>query len=157
MRKYLLVLLLLMCGSVFAQTGVYMDEERRGEGVTVFQYADLHGVDQVTFYFYTYDDQNRQRWFLGSDEWDGLNSTGTLYATDGVNYPEGIPSNDPFEEDVVIVGKPFAVGTYVFRAAEKGGYLLWVSELEEVETLDVKLDYLYDRTFFMTYPLILAK
>ena len=152
--KYLLVLLLLFAAPVYAQSGVFMDEERRGEGVTVFQHVDLHGDAQVTFYFYTYDHQNDQRWFLGSDEWDGKGSTGLLYESHGVNYPLGLPSSEPFEEDIMIVGKPYEVGTYVLLADPDGGYRLWVSK-SEVSVLDK--DYLYDRTFFFTYPLIEIK
>ena len=149
--KYLLVLLLLFAAPVFAQSGVFMDEERRGEGVTVFQHIDLHGDAQVTFYFYTYDHHDNQRWFLGSDEWIEGGATGLLYAASGVNYPVGEPSNEPFEEDIVIVGKPYEVGTYVLRSNKTGGYLLWVSR-PDVETFD--RDYLFDRTFFFTYPLL---
>ena len=152
--KYLLVLLLLFAAPVYAQSGVFMDEERRGEGVTVFQHVDLHGDAQATFYFYTYDARNNQRWFLGSDAWTDGASTGLLYAASGVNYPVGEPSNEPFEEDIMIVGKPYPVGTYVLRADKEGGYQLWVSR-PEVETLD--RDYLFDRTFFFTYPLVEIK
>ena len=94
--KYLLVLLLLFAAPVYAQSGVFMDEERRGEGVTVFQHVDLHGDAQATFYFYTYDARNNQRWFLGSDAWTDGASTGLLYAASGVNYPVVEPSNEPF-------------------------------------------------------------
>ena len=154
MKTLLILIMLLFAAPVFAQTGVFMDEERRGEGVTVFQHVDLHGDAQATFYFYTYDHNDNQRWFLGSDEWTEGGSTGLLYEAHGVNYPIGLPSSEPFEEDVMIVGKPFEVGTYVLRSVKDGGYLLWVSRLE-VETLD--RDYLYDRTFFFTYPLIQIK
>jgi hypothetical protein len=91
---------------------------------------------------------------LGSDEWSGKSSTGLLYEAHGLNYPLGLPSNEPFEEDVMIVGEPYEVGTYVLRVGPDGGYLLWVSK-SEVDTLDK--DYLFDRTFFFTYPLVQIK
>jgi hypothetical protein len=148
-------MLAFLSATAFAQSGVFMDKERNGEGITLFNWANLHQEQVVTFYFYTYDAQNNQRWFFGSDMWDGKQSTGTLYITNGVKYPEGIPSDEPFEEDVVIVGLPIEVGTYTLVSGEESGYLLWVEQLEDVETLDE--DYLYDRAWNFTYPLIQIK
>jgi hypothetical protein len=157
MRKLLLIILLaFLSATAFAQSGVFMDKERNGEGITLFNWTNLHQEQVVTFYFYTYDAQNQQRWFFGSDMWDGKNSTGILYVTTGLNYPAGTPSDEPFEEDVVIVGTPIEVGTYTLLAGPDGGYLLWVEQLEDVKTVDVK-DYLYDRAWNFTYPLIQLK
>lgn len=158
--KKLIVAILLTCFTLpaLAQSGVFYDDERKGEGVTVFEWVDLHGDTQITFYFYTYHGNDDQRWLLGSDEYDAesSSSTGLLYETEGENYPVGIPSNEPFEEDVMIVGEPFEIGTYVLRKAKDGGYLLWVSRLVKPETLE-NGDYLYDRTFYFTTPLLQIK
>jgi hypothetical protein len=157
MRKVLLIILLIcLSASAFAQSGVFMDKERNGEGITLFNWANLHQEQTVTFYFYTYGNQNQQRWFFGSDPWDGKTSTGILYITTGLNYPEGIPSDEPFEEDVVIVGTPVPVGTYTLISDPDGGYQMWVEEPEIGPKIDVK-DYLYDRAWYFTYPLIQIK
>ena len=154
--KILLLTLLILSGSVFAQSGVYMDYDRQGEGITVFDWTDLHGVNQITFYFYSYDRDDDQRWFLGSSEWDEDMSKGFLYAAEGVNYPEGIPSGKPFEEDVIIVGEAYKVGTYVLLKGKDGGYALWVTRLDEVEARPTR-DFLYDHAFDFFYPILEIK
>lgn len=156
MKKLLLfILLAFLSATAFAQTGIYYDVERNGEGITVFNWTNLHKEQVVTFYFYTYDMQNNQRWFFASDAWNGKQSMGKLHMTEGVKYPEGVPSDEPFEEDVVIVGVPFEVGDYTLIAGEEGGYLLWVEQLEDEDenVIDDK-DYLYDRAWFFTDALI---
>jgi hypothetical protein len=162
MKRFILsILLMVVAATAVAQSGVFYDVDRKGEGVTVFDWVNLHHEAMVTFYFYTYDEHNGQRWLLGSDAWDedGTAAAGLLYQTEGVNYPLGIPSNEPFEEDVMIVGEPYAVGEYVLRKAEDGGYLLWVSRLPEPDPRGIveEKDYLYDRTWFFTYPLLEIK
>ena len=158
--KKLFLFILLTCLSVtaFGQSGIYMDVDRKGEGITVFDWTDLHGMNQVTFYFYTYNLRNNQRWLLGSAPWDEdtQESTGLLYETEGVNYPVGIPSDEPFEQDVQIVGEPFVAGEYVLRKGKEGGYLLWVSRLPEPKFVEDR-DYLFDRAWFFTFPLIQLK
>jgi len=163
--KYLLTLILLLFTvPAVAQTGIYYDMERNGEGITVFNWTNLHKEQVVTFYFYTYDEDNNQRWFFASDAWSGKQSTGKLHITKGVKYPEGVPSDEPFEEDVVIVGVPTEVGDYTLILGEEGGYLLWVEQLEDdvgpvvspsrPEGIVDDTDYLYDRAWFFTDTLI---
>ena len=171
--KYLLITLLLICGNLFAQTGVFMDPERTGEGITVFEHERLDKTTAVTFYFYTYnvigDDQ---RWLFGSDEFDPKmqQTEGYLYQTHSLNYPEGVPSTEPFEPLGVRVGKVFTVGYYTLRKTELGGWKMWVVPADDdVGTDDAfeptvsppkpdpDFDYLYNRTWWFTYPVILIR
>ena len=179
-KLFLIVLATLFVSPVFAQSGIFMDPERIGEGITVFEHERLDKTTAVTFYFYTYQSHiykdvidGRQRWLLGSDEFDPKmqQTRGWLYQTHGTNYPEGIPSSEPFEPLAVTVGKTFVVGIYTLRKSELGGWKLWVTPADDddvgidgdvppqvgplpPEPKDPDLDYLYNRTFWFTYPLV---
>lgn len=91
---------------------------------------------------------NAQRWFVGSNEVnvDG-DSIGSLYITEGLDYPVCIPSLEPFKEDVDVCGDPEAIGTYILRPdKENGGYLMWVQTLDEGESDDPLYNHLYEFT-----------
>ena len=108
--------------------------------------------------------QDGQRWFVASDpivqktDGEGIeagDSIGKFYATNGMDYPHCVPSNDPFEEDVDICGVPEQVGNYILRPDGDGGFLMWVQEPEQVNPLlDGPKDPLFDRTYFFDTPLV---
>ena len=99
-------------------------------------------------------DYNGQRWFYAVVEPDEEEETpsqsvknddkefgGTLYMTQGINYPDGEP-NDliPFVHNV---GENIAVGTFLMRR-EGDGWLMDVAPTEDVLEAD---DPLFDRIF----------
>ena len=66
-----------------------------------------------------------QRWFFGVDEFDGIESTGLLYAASGQNFPEGV--KNPALWDGVVVGEAEPVGLYLMQWNGRGeGYTLTV-------------------------------
>lgn len=160
--KKLVLLMLLMPMMVLAQSGLYFNPDRNGEGITLTTDGDLY----VT-YFFTYGgyqcdtireptvspslppeepcDLNGQRWFFGADLYkkDKDLVEGTFYMTTGVDYPEGALSNDnPFGVDV---GQAIPVGNYALRARGEG-YQLRVFQLDENAVLPDD-DYLFEVIF----------
>jgi hypothetical protein len=112
------------------------------------------GTDTATFTdMHEECDLNGQRWFLGTDEInkDG-DSIGKLYLTEGMNFPECVPSLEPFEEDVDICADLILIGTYILRPAEEGGFLMWVESVDDNHT-----DPLFDHAYEFTTPLIEIK
>jgi hypothetical protein len=98
-------------------------------------------------------DINGQRWFLGSDEIDTAgDSIGKLYITEGMNFPECVPSLEPFEEDVDICAELILVGTYILRPNKEGGFLMWVESVDNNHT-----DPLFDHAYEFTTALIEIK
>lgn len=138
-------LIMLMC-TAFAlhaasamASGLYYDADRDGEGLML-----MRDGERVVGYFYTYGglwcgevvrppvvspappvepipecDLNAQRWFFFADPFvEKVGAAGILYASEGVNYPDGeFDETNPFG---VIVGKVFPVGTYFLRPWEDG-------------------------------------
>jgi hypothetical protein len=143
--KYLAYILCLFVTTAWAgDSGLYKDETRSGEGITMTRNGDI-----VQIFFFTYepgdgcwgfdkesksygsftapdvadwDEHNchEQRWFLsGGDVIVGDNTvSGFLYMTVGIDYPDGTPSDiDPF---VSIVGLDFVVGLYQLKRQGDG-------------------------------------
>jgi len=81
-------------------------------------------------------DYNGQRWFVGSDRVDAESgdSVGKLYIADGIDFPECIPSLEPFEEDVVLCADLEEVGLYVLRPNPEGGYLFFIKAADPEST-----------------------
>lgn len=135
---FLTYLLVLVAGVASAgDSGLYYDELRNGEGILMVRNADTFVV-----YFFTYGakecyeveyedsdkdewecDYNGQRWFYAvvePEEEDepsidavGDEISGTMFATSGLNYPEGEPHDlIPFVHNV---GKNIAVGKFAMR------------------------------------------
>jgi hypothetical protein len=95
-------------------------------------------------------DINGQRWLFGSDPIDqNGDSIGNLYITEGLNFPDCIPSLEPFEEDVDICADVDVVGTYILRPAEEGGYFMWVES-----NVDDHVDPLFDHAYEFTTQLV---
>jgi len=154
---------------VFAgDSGLYYDQSRDGEGISLHRDAD-----RVVFYFFTYgaedveiaDDGdvifgegNGQRWFFGSDEFDenSMESTGFLYITEGLEYPVGVPSDtdegDVDEEDIVTVGEAEAVGIYSLERLDEG-YRMVVEHFGDILEED---DFLFEHVFNFTSRLFTA-
>jgi hypothetical protein len=98
-------------------------------------------------------DINGQRWFLGTDEVDkDGDSIGDLYLTEGMNFPECVPSLEPFEEDVDVCAELTVIGTYILRPAKEGGFLMWVESTDDNHT-----DPLFDHAYEFTTALIEIK
>jgi hypothetical protein len=133
--KYVALILALFMGSAMAgDSGLYKDETRFAEGITM-----TRNGDRIQIFFFTYspmegcghlyaipdvadwDDHSchAQRWFLtGGDKLIGDTVTGYMYMTVGTDYPEGYPSpTDPF---VSVVGAEFVMGLYVMRRQGEG-------------------------------------
>ena len=90
---------------------------------------------------------NGQRWFVGSDVVDDNGDTvGTMFVASGIDFPKCVPSDEPFEEDVLICGEVTKVGTYVIRPSETG-YALWISS-------DDKEDPAFNRRYDLNTNLI---
>ena len=140
MKYLLLVLLLAFSAPLFAQTNVYYNTDSIGEGITVYEYADLLDADGVLFYYFTYGggkSDQRQRWFTGNGEVtkDG-DTVGKLYITHGDFFPFGT-SCGAFE---YCVGELELAGYYVLRPNPDGaGYQLWV-EPPEGDEAEPKID-----------------
>jgi len=81
-------------------------------------------------------DYNGQRWFVGSDRVDAESgdSIGKLYLTDGIDFPECVPSLEPFEEDIIICADLEEVGQYVLRPNPEGGYLFFIKAANPYST-----------------------
>ena len=185
--KYLfLTALLMLSAPVLAQTGIFYDSLYRGEGITVFEGADLSGDTVRTVYLYTYGAEvcatvttrsvvnvevtatataecpnsilppynplcdpvvvtetvtqavptqnfdetctlNGQRWFVGSDlVLKNGDSFGKMYTATGMDFPNCVPSDQPFEEDVLDCADVTEVGNYILRPDGKGGYEMWI-------------------------------
>ncbi len=77
---------------------------------------------------------NGQRWFVGNDLiLKNGDSVGIMYTATGVKFPECIPSEDPFEEDVEICGDVTEVGEYIIRPLEGGGYEMWIASDDKTD------------------------
>jgi hypothetical protein len=96
-------------------------------------------------------DLNGQRFFFGSDpiDKDG-DSIGEFYLTEGLNFPDCVPSLEPFEEDVFICAEVDAIGTYILRPAEEGGFNMWVES-----NMGDHDDPLFDHAYEFTTPLVI--
>jgi len=157
MKKVLLfILLTCLSAPLFAQNGIFWSHERSGEGL--LQFANVFGVASYVFTYggheCEYDvetlepkdcDLNGARWFFGQNKYDEIRDEirGDLYITHGVNYPEGIQSEeDPF---VQIVGATVAVGEYRLTPIDNG----WIMEVVHTDgsPLD-KDDPLFDGFLF---------
>ena len=80
-------------------------------------------------------DLNGQRWFVGSDEIlkeDGA-SIGTMYTTEGIDFPKCVPSDLPFEEDVDVCGEVIEVGAYILRPGKEGGFEMWIESDDKTD------------------------
>jgi len=159
MKKYLIagLLWLMALNAVAGDSGLYTDETRYGEGITLIRSQDI-----VQFFLFTYepnaecwnfenipevtdwDEHNchEQRWFLtGGDELIGDTVNGFLYQTVGIDYPDGgIDPDDPF---VSVVGDDFVVGLYVLKR-QGTGWRMVVFPVGNVLSID---DPLYNTTF----------
>jgi hypothetical protein len=136
MRYILPIILALFMGSAIAgDSGLYKDETRFGEGITLTRNGDT-----IQIFFFTYEPNDgcwnlytipdvadwgedtrchEQRWFLSAgNKLIGDTVTGFIYSTVGINYPEGIP--DPLDPFVSLVGQDFVVGLYVLRRQGEG-------------------------------------
>jgi len=70
-------------------------------------------------------DLNGQRWFFGSNDFNGIDSTGILYTAQGLNFPKGIPNPSVWEG--IIVGEAFPIGLYLMEwLGRDSGYQLTV-------------------------------
>jgi len=182
LKILLACLLALTAVEALAQTGVYYNPARTGEGVTVYDNGE-----QLLFYAYTYGaercdvepapatvstvcetvevtataecpvnskgkplcdpvvvtetaevcataeaeaqskvcDNNGQRWFFGANDFNGIDSTGLLYSTEGMNFPKGVPNPEVWEG--VILAEVFPVGLYLMEwLGRDSGYQLTV-------------------------------
>jgi hypothetical protein len=97
-------------------------------------------------------DIDGQRWFFGSDpiNKDG-DSIGKFYITEGLNFPECVPSLEPFEEDVDICADVDVIGTYILRPAKVGGFHMWV-ESNVGNHIDPLFDHAYEFTTLLAAP-----
>jgi hypothetical protein len=161
--KFLPLLLLLLSGTLFAaDSGLYYDAERDGEGILM-----LRNGDTVVTYMFTYgedncpdtdpvpspstvddDDEcdlNGQRWFFGVDEYEEISEevAGTLYMGVGTNYPVGV--QDKFDPFVMNVGQAVPAGEYILRRREDG-WRMWIGPLSKGGVLDED-DVLFDKVF----------
>lgn len=159
MRKYWLAVMLwaLACTAMAGDSGLYTDETRYGEGITLTRNGDT-----VQFFLFTYEPNegcwntlsipevadweehscHEQRWFLsGGNKLIGDTATGFIYSTVGIDYPVGI--TDPDDPFVSIVGDDYVVGLYVLKRQGLGWRLV---VFPVGETLDID-DPLYTTTF----------
>ena len=88
-----------------------------------------------------------QRWFLMADPFkkDKGWITGTIYMTQGLNYPEGMISGDPNNPFGYDIAEVIPVGTYFLQPISTG-YQLRVLQLEEDKVL-ADDDYLFTTPF----------
>jgi len=166
MKIFVLCALLFGATLQAADSGLYMDETRSGEGITLTRAGDI-----VQFFFFTYEpstdcwnfanlpevtDWNEHscheaRWFLtGGDELIGDTVTGFLYATVGIDYPLGI--SDPDDPFASVVGDDFVIGLYILRR-QGDGWRLVVFPVGDA--LDIE-DPLYTTTFDFNHVLLEA-
>jgi hypothetical protein len=135
MTKLLTLLLSLFATCAMAgDTGLYTDETRYGEGITLVRNGDI-----VQFFLFTYEPNSEcwnfenlpevtdwsehtcheQRWFLtGGDELTGDTVSGFLFSTVGIDYPEG--GSDPDDPFASVVGDDFVIGQYILRRQGTG-------------------------------------
>ena len=132
-----------------ADSGLYYDSERVGEGISLHRNGDT-----VVFYFYTYGhedcfeveelefeeicDEDGQRWFFAADEINPISEvlTGFMYMTHGLDYPFG-----GFGK----VGFTDVIGAYTLKRNGVGeGFRLFVSRFGTVLEPD---DFLFSRDF----------
>lgn len=168
MLKYWLLTLLFVAGMASANdSGLYYDELRNGEGILLLRNHETFVVYFFTYGAYEciYKDEsdqdngsicdyNGQRWFYASvapepeddeepstDTFDDSQFGGVMYATMGINYPEGEPHDlIPFVHNV---GESIEIGKFVMRRNLDG----WLMDVAPVgEYLD-KDDPIYTRIF----------
>ncbi len=171
--KLLLILLFAMVAAApiyAADTGLFYDAERDGEGLLVMRDERL-----IVTYFFTYgasscdedykpdvgpllpefyDCGNQgQRWFFTSDKWNGedMEATGFIFMASGVDYPKGIPDvTNPF---VQIVGEAIPVGVYILRPAGDGYQMLVVPYGDRLDKDDPLYNRIYQFTTLLFEPL----
>lgn len=133
MKTFFLVIALLCfsLSAVAADSGLYYNTSRSGEGLSLHRDGDL-----VAGFFFTYggdceevvvpitpyvspavilsDPLNGQRWFMISGDLlvDDTYAVGLLYQTGGVNYPLGLSPNG--------VGAAVVVGEYLLERSGDG-------------------------------------
>jgi len=168
MKKYLIALTLWLVAltAVAQDSGLYMDETRFGEGITITRNGDI-----LQFFFFTYEPQpecwnflnlpevtdwaehdcHEARWFLsGGDELIGDTVTGFLYQTVGIDYPEGIA--DPDDPFATTVGDDFVIGLYILRRQGEGWRLV-VFPVGDALPID---DILFTTTFDFNHAILHA-
>ena len=162
--KYLLTLLLLLSGTVFAgDSGIYEDKSAPGEGIILQRNKDI-----IVFYFFTFGGndcdeypvtiigpvpfmgcgEQSGRWFYAANEYNDKNqeSSGFIYTAKGTNWPDGVPSTeDPFINEV---SESFIVGIYILRRHDEG-WRLFIQRFGSVLHED---DHIFDRVFNFTSP-----
>lgn len=170
--KYILSLLLLFVAAPIyaAETGLFFDSERNGEGLLVMRDDRL-----IVTYFFSYgasscDEEDEpvvgpllpefydceyqgQRWFFTSNKWNGedMEATGFMFMASGVDYPKGIPDmTDPF---VQIVGEAVPVGVYLLRPAGDGYQMLVVPYGDQLDKDDPLFGRIYQFTTLLFEPL----
>lgn len=163
MAAALMLLILIPPVLAFAgDSGLYFDQNRNGDGISIQRSGDT-----VVMHLYTYgavvcglpippvpspeppvlpDDCQPigQRWFVGTGEIANETAvTGLLYATHGLNYPDGIGD---------AIGEEFTVGVFTL-VREDAGWLLAVERFGPELGPD---DYLFSAVFDFTSPLFYA-
>lgn len=170
--KKLLFILFTLCLTAFCLTpvviagdsGLYYDQSRNGEGITL-----LRNGDTVVFYFFTYGAKtcgepvvspslpgedciaDGQRWFFAADTFNEFQQsvTGSLFITAGVEYPEGLTGENLL---MSTVGEAEIVGRYMLVRGGDGWHL-FVTRFGPA--LDEE-DFLFSRVFNFTTLLLEA-
>jgi hypothetical protein len=159
--KYLALLLALFMSTAMAgDSGLYKDETRSGEGITMTRNGNT-----IQIFFFTYEpndgcwnfydeglpdvvdwddyDCHEQRWFLtGGNLLIGDTVTGYMYMTVGIDYPDGYVSpTDPF---VSVVGEDFVVGLYVLKRQGDGWRMVVLPIGDDLSSDDPLYNTTYD-------------
>ncbi len=166
MKNFLLVLLTL-CLAILTvpatlayagDSGLYYDESRNGEGITL-----LRDGDTIVLYFFTYGSEvcgepvvspslpgenciaDGQRWFFAVDNYNEIQQslTGSLFITVGREYPNGIFGDNPL---VSTVGESEIVGRYTLIQGGDG----WQMFVTRFGTALDEDDFLFSRVFSFT-------
>ena len=166
--KKLFFILLTLCLVTIASagdSGLYYDQSRNGEGISI-----LRNGDTVALYFYTYGAEHcdaadpqvspslgeictfsGQRWFFAVDTYSEFQQslTGSLFITRGLEYPDGLSGENPF---VSTVGEAEIVGRYTLVRGGDG----WQMFVTRFGTALDEDDFLFSRVFNFTTLLLEA-
>ena len=136
MKKYWYALFatLFLTGAAQADTGLWYNPERTGEGINLISQDKT-----LVVFFYTYRDlvtvippvvspalpvqpsvcPNTTAWYIGqADNFDGETASGVLYGAEGIDYPRTVESYAGLIEEV---------GTFTLLRDGDG----WILEIEE--------------------------
>lgn len=142
-----LAVLLSLATPLFAQSGIFYDPDRDGEGALV-----MRDKTYVAAYVFTYDDGGDQVWYFFADEWNDQKneSTGFIYRAQSVNWPMGEPQPDnPFGMEV---GEAVVVGIYILEPSKTGYRMVVLPFGDELDENDPLFERVHDWTFHLFEP-----